>query len=140
MAKYTVREFCTSLGLETTGADYIGAGIFLKVLCEKGVAKEVDRINTSKSGKGRKSVVYDVPETFTLNVAAPVAAAPVEKVEEVQPVEEPVVEEVEAVEPVVVEAATEEVVEAVEEPVAAVVGPSYSYDEGDDDEDYADAA
>lgn len=139
MAKFTVREFCVSLGLETTGADYIGAGIFLKVLCEKGVAKEVDRINTSKSGKGRKSVVYEVPETFTLNVAAPVAAAPVEKVEEVQHVE-PVVEEVvEAVEPVV-EAATEEVVEEVGEPVAAVVGPSYSYDEGDDDEDFADAA
>lgn len=136
MAKFTVREFCVSLGLETTGADYIGAGIFLKVLCDRGVAKEVDRINTSKSGKGRKSVVYEVPESFTLSVAAPAAAPVVEKVEEVQP--EPVVEAV--VEPVV-EAVEEPVVESVEEPVAvaAAVG-SYSYDEGDDDEDYADAA
>lgn len=90
MARLTVREFAKRVGLGLEGADYIGAGVMLKVLQNRGIAKEVDRINTS--ARGRKSVVYDVPDEFVLTLDAVVeeVVAPVEEVV----VETPVVEEV----------------------------------------------
>jgi hypothetical protein len=68
MARLTTRDLCKNLGLGTSGTDYVGATIFLKILCEKGLVKEVDRIVTSNSGKGRRSVVYEIPEVISLRL------------------------------------------------------------------------
>lgn len=135
MAKLTVREFAKSVGLTTSGGDYIACTVMLKMLCDKGVAKEVDRISTSSSGRGRKSVVYEVPDqvTFGLDLVAATAPVPVaEKVETaVEATSEPVEAAVEAV---------EATVEAVEATVAVVedevVEQKFCYD----DEDEAEAA
>jgi len=99
MARLTTRDLCKNLGLGTSGTDYVGATIFLKILCEKGLVKEVDRIVTSNSGKGRRSVVYEIPEVISLRllssasivVPVPMAvAAPVVTVApEVQSVTDP---------------------------------------------------
>ena len=139
MAKMTVREFAKSVGLTTSGADYIACTVMLKVLCSKGVAKEVDRINTSASGRGRKSVVYEIPEQVSFGLdttaafAAPVAAEVVEPevsvVETVAETPEFTVEVVTKVTPV------EEVAEATVAVVEA--GENFCYD---DDEDEAEAA
>ncbi len=118
MAKLTVRDFAKSVGLTSSGGDYIACTVMLKMLAAKGVVKEVDRINTSASGRGRKSVVYEIPEQVSFNLDLVAAAAPTPVVEETV-VEETVVEEtVEAVEPAV--AVVEETVEAVEPAVAVV--------------------
>lgn len=108
MAKYTVREFAKTLGLETSGTDYVAMGVVLKLLCDKGIAKEVERINTS--ARGRKSVVYEVPDTIVLDMTA---VATVEEPEEqvVATVEEQVVEETVAEPEVVLEIKSETVVE-----------------------------
>jgi hypothetical protein len=139
MAKMTVREFAKSVGLTTSGADYIACTVMLKVLCSKGVAKEVDRINTSASGRGRKSVVYEIPEQVSFGLdttaafAAPVAA-------EVEP-EVSVVETGAETPEFTVEAVTKvtPVEEEVAEATVAVVeaGEKFCYD---DDEDEAEAA
>jgi len=133
MAKLTVREFAKSVGLTTSGGDYIACTVMLKMLASKGVVKEVDRINTSSSGRGRKSVVYEIPEqvSFNLDLTAAVAPAPTPVVEETV-VEETVVEEtVEAVEPAV--AVVEE--ETVAEPVAveAEAEQKFYYDDDEDE-------
>lgn len=46
--------------------DYNGAKILLRVLTSRGIAKEAGRI--SLTGKGRKQVVYEIPEEITLSV------------------------------------------------------------------------
>ena len=81
MSKLTVRDFARSVGLKEDGSDYIAATIFLKFLCRKGIAKEAYRINSSAIG--RKSVVFEVPETFTISLAQS-APAPVLVVAEAQ--------------------------------------------------------
>jgi hypothetical protein len=83
--RFTVRDFAKSVGLEPDGSDYIAATIMLKFLCRKGIAKEADRINTA--AKGRKSVVFEVPETFTISLQTP-QATPLVVVTPVAPVEE----------------------------------------------------
>lgn len=122
MPKYTVREFAKTLGLETKGTDYVAMGVVLKLLCDKGIAKEVERINTS--ARGRKSVVYEVPETIVLEMTA------------VATVEEPVEEQVVAT---VEEQVVEETVEVVAEPeVVLEIKPETVVEERgyyDDDED-----
>jgi len=145
MAKMTVREFAKSVGLTTSGGDYIACTVMLKMLCAKGVAKEVDRVSTSASGRGRKSVVYEIPEqvSFGLDLAAATAPDPVvEATEEVVETAEEVVEATEEVVEATVEA-TEEVVEATEEVVetaeVAVVEAEQKFCY-DDDEDEAEAA
>lgn len=141
MAKMTVREFAKSVGLATSGVDYIGCTVMLKMLCAKGVAKEVDRINTSASGRGRKSVVYEIPEQvqFGLDTVAAKAPDPV--------VETPVVEEVEVVTEVPVEVETPvavavaaPVVETVAATVEAVEEQKFSYDYDSDEDDDLEAA
>lgn len=136
MAKMTVREFAKSVGLATSGADYIACTVMLKMLCTKGVAKEVDRINTSASGRGRKSVVYEIPEQVSFGLdttaafaapAAPVAETVVEVVTEVANTPEFTVEVVSEVTPV----------EADEPVVAEATEQKFCYD---DDEDEAEAA
>jgi hypothetical protein len=129
MPKYTVREFAKSLGLETKGTDYVAMGVVLKLLCDKGIAKEVERINTSV--RGRKSVVYEVPETIVLEVP------PVATVEEVAETPETVETEVvvETVETdVVVE--TPETVETEVVETQMVVEERGYYDD-DEEEDLA---
>jgi hypothetical protein len=116
MARLTVREFANVVGLGSSGKDYVSATIILNFLCSQGVAKEVDRISTSQTGKGRKSVVYSVPENINFRLEN------VETVVEEMVTEEPVVvEETIAEEPVVVE--------------EAIAVQSVSYDFGDDDDD-----
>lgn len=124
MPKYTVREFAKTLGLDTKGTDYVAMGVVLKLLCDKGIAKEVERINTSV--RGRKSVVYEVPETIVLDLTPVVAETVVEK---------DVVDVVETVELVPVVAEVEDVVETVE--VAEEVVEERGYYDDDDEEDLA---
>ena len=66
MPRFTVREFAKTVGLEEVGPDYVGAGIMLKMLCKHGLAKEVDT-KTSISGKGRKSMVYELSDKIVLD-------------------------------------------------------------------------
>lgn len=49
--------------------DYNGAKTLLRMLANKGIAKEVDKI--SPKGKGRKMVVYEIPDEFTLSIKPP---------------------------------------------------------------------
>ena len=135
MAKMTVREFAKSVGLTTSGADYIASTVMLKVLVNKGVAKEVDRINTSASGRGRKSVVYEIPDEVRFSLDTVAAFAKPEPVA--------VVETAEATEVETAEVETAEVAEVEQAVVAtipveeAVVEQKFCYD---DDEDEAEAA
>ena len=76
MARLTTRDLCKNLGLGTSGTDYVGATIFIKILCEKGLVKEVDRIVTSNSGKGRRSVVYEIPEVISLRLLSSASIVP----------------------------------------------------------------
>lgn len=78
MARLTTKDLCKNLGLETKGTDYVGATIFLKILCEKGLVREVDRIVTSNSGKGRRSVVYEIPEVISLRLLSSASIVPME--------------------------------------------------------------
>lgn len=121
MARLTVREFANVVGLGSSGKDYVSATIILNFLCSQGVVKEVDRISTSKNGKGRKSVVYSIPENINFRLGNVTETV----------VEEPVTEEPVVVEETVVEETLSEPV-VVEETVTV---QSVSYDFGDDDED-----
>ena len=76
MARLTTKDLCKNLGLGTSGTDYVGATIFLKILCEKGLVNEVDRIVTSNSGKGRRSVVYEIPEVISLRLLSSASIVP----------------------------------------------------------------
>jgi hypothetical protein len=116
MARLTTRDLCKNLGLGTSGTDYVGATIFLKILCEKGLVKEVDRIVTSNSGKGRRSVVYEIPEVISLRLLSSASI--------VVPVPVPMA----VTAPVVTVAAPE--VQSVTDPTA-----SQQWTWGDDDED-----
>jgi hypothetical protein len=133
MAKMTVREFAKSVGLTTSGSDYIACTVMLKMLCGKGVAKEVDRINTS--ARGRKSVVYEIPEEvrFTLDTVAAVAPDPVVET----PVEAPVaVEAAVAVvdeAPVAVEAAVAVVEDEAPVAVENEAEQTFYYDDDEDE-------
>ena len=106
------------MGLEQSGADYLGASTLLKVLVRHGVAKDAGKVNSSR--RGRKSVVYDLPDPIVL---------PIPQMVEV-PATIPAKPEPEEV--------VEEVVEA-EEPVEAVLVSAepqqYTYDYGDEDDD-----
>lgn len=78
MPNMTVREFAKCIGLDTTGPDYVASGIMLKMLCRQGIAKEVGKINTSATG--RKSVVYELPDSVVLPISSYVAGSVVAKV------------------------------------------------------------
>lgn len=62
----TVKDFQRSMGLGKDTAGYIAALGMLRMLCEKGIAKEVARLHMGGERLGRKSVVYRVPTRFTL--------------------------------------------------------------------------
>lgn len=61
--RVTVSSLATQLGV-----DYGVANSLLKYMQLKGVAKEVDKVKTS--GKGKPSTVYEIPETFTIDLSA----------------------------------------------------------------------
>lgn len=67
MARFTSLEFMEALGLGYF--DYNGAKTLLRMLTKNGIAKEVDKI--SPKGKGRKMVVYEIPDEFTLSIKPP---------------------------------------------------------------------
>ena len=123
MPKFTVREFCVAMGLEQDGTDYLGAITLLKTLVKHGAAKEAGKVNASRMG--RKSVVYDVPDTIVLqipqNVAVPatIPPAPATIPEPVQEVQE------------------QETVGQVQEQETELepVGSGFTYDFGDEDDD-----
>ena len=54
--------------------DYNGAKILLRLLQKKGIAKEVGKI--SPTGRGRKMVVYELPEEISLGVVKPPDSVP----------------------------------------------------------------
>lgn len=100
------------MGLEQSGADYLGASTLLKVLVKHGVAKDAGKVNSSR--RGRKSVVYDLPDPIVLPI--------------------PQMVEVPATIPAKPE--PEEVVEEVVEAVLVSAEPQqYTYDYGDEDDD-----
>lgn len=114
MPRFTVREFCVAMGLEQDGTDYLGAITLLKTLVRHGAAKEAGKVNASRMG--RKSILYDVPDTIVLQIPQSVAVpatippAPATIPEPVQEVQEP---------------------ETVLEPVSS----GCTYDFGDEDDD-----
>jgi len=127
MPRFTVREFAKTVGLEEVGPDYVGAGIMLKMLCKHGLAKEVDKL-TSASGKGRKSMVYELSDKIVLdfgsmqtasNGFAPKVKKPKKQKEEIAPEVDvaPEVEEVTTEEVTTEEVTTEEVITQWEEEV-----------------------
>ena len=72
MARFTSLEFLEALGLSY--GDYNGAKILLRLLQKKGIAKEVGKI--SPTGRGRKMVVYELPEEISLGVVKPPDSVP----------------------------------------------------------------
>lgn len=112
MARFTSLEFMEALGLGYF--DYNGAKILLRLLQQKGIAKEVGKI--SPTGMGRKTKVYEIPEQITLNVTPP-AVMPLHPPKKKKP--KPVEEEAE----VKVEAAAQ-----------ATATGQYEYDEGWDED------
>jgi len=63
MRKVTVNQLAAQLGVE-----YVVAASLLKLLVSQGAATEAGKIKTSLSGKGKPSTVYEIPDTFTLNL------------------------------------------------------------------------
>lgn len=150
MARFTSLEFMEALGLGYF--DYNGAKILLRLLQKKGIAKEVGKI--SPTGKGRKVMVYDIPEEITLSVTPP-DVMPIHPPKKKKPKTEEIAEEApeeealaeETVEEVAEEAEIheDEVAEEVreeesEEPEGDLVEASageeakYEWDDGWDDE------
>ena len=62
----TVKDFQRTMGLGNETASYIAATVMLKMLVNRGIAKEVARLHTGGERLGRKSVVYRIPVQFTL--------------------------------------------------------------------------
>lgn len=111
MARFTSLEFMEALGLGYF--DYNGAKILLRLLQQKGIAKEVGKI--SPTGMGRKTKVYEIPEQITLSVTPP-AVMPTYPTKKKKP------------KPVEAETKTEVKVEAVATVTAA--DGQYDYDDG----------
>lgn len=57
---------------ERLGVDYVVASSLLKLMVSRGVAREVGKIKTSLTGKGKPSTVYEIPGEFTLSLSSPV--------------------------------------------------------------------
>lgn len=60
---------------ERLGVDYVVASSLLKLMVSRGAAKEVGKIKTSLTGKGKPSTVYEIPSEFTLSLSAPAVQA-----------------------------------------------------------------
>lgn len=125
MSRYTSLEFMEALGLDYS--DYNGATILLRLLASKGIAKEVDKI--SPTGKGRKMVVYELPDEITLSVTPPksIPSHPKKK-----PKKETAEETIEVA--TETEVAAQESIPAAETPVVASAESGVEWDDGYDDE------
>jgi predicted deacylase len=68
----TIKQLANEMGM-----DYIVAASLVKVMTSKGVAKAVGKLETPKGTKGKPSVTYEIPESFTLSLfsANPLAGA-----------------------------------------------------------------
>jgi len=73
--EFTVERVTAIQLAQRLGVDYVVAASLLKLMVSKGVAKEVGKVKTSLSGKGKPSTVYEIPGEFTLSLSAPVAQA-----------------------------------------------------------------
>ncbi len=58
---------------ERLGVDYVVASSLLKLMVSRGEAKEVGKIKTSLTGKGKPSTVYEIPGEFKLSLSVPAA-------------------------------------------------------------------
>lgn len=67
MARYTLREFATVVGLKTDQDGTIRSGIILKALCGLGLAKEVGK---KQGSTGRPAVVYEVQDPIVIPLGA----------------------------------------------------------------------
>jgi hypothetical protein len=63
----TTQEFADKLGV-----NYLIATGFIKLLREKGIAKETGS-RTPPSGKGKPALIYSIPAIITLNLSEEVA-------------------------------------------------------------------
>lgn len=70
--------------------DYNGAKILLRLLQKKGIAKEVGKI--SPTGRGRKMVVYELPEEISLGVVKPPDSVPSHPIRKKKPKSEEIPE------------------------------------------------
>lgn len=52
---------------ELLGTDYLTANTLAKFMVSRGAAKEVEK-RKSGSGKGKPSTVYELPESFTVEI------------------------------------------------------------------------
>lgn len=60
--KMTAKMLAAKLGL-----DYVGAKAFITVGEMMGAIKVAGSVHTSETGKGKPSVLYDIPDSFTVN-------------------------------------------------------------------------
>lgn len=58
------------------GVEYVVAASLLKLVVSTGQGKEVGKVKTSLSGKGKPSTVYEIPDTLTISLTS--GAAPAE--------------------------------------------------------------
>lgn len=60
------------------GVEYVVAASLLKLAVSTGQGKEVGKVKTSLTGKGKPSTVYEIPETLTISLkaSAPVVDEP----------------------------------------------------------------
>lgn len=135
MARFTSLEFMEALGLGYF--DYNGAKILLRLLQQKGIAKEVDKV--SRVGKGRKMTVYELPEEITIRVT-PTGNTPIHPPKKKRKKVEAVVAEASCDVATQSEISETLQVREVQEPVVETAVPEasgvreYEFDEGWDDD------
>lgn len=61
--RYTAKQFAQKMNL-----DYLAASALLKAAVATGQAREVDKIKTSLSGKGKPATVYEVSDVLSFQV------------------------------------------------------------------------
>lgn len=85
MARYTLKEFASVVGLKSDQDGTIRSGIILKALCGLGVAKEVGK---KQGSTGRPAVVYEVQDPIVIPLGAVQGLATKELAAEVAPSKE----------------------------------------------------
>lgn len=61
--RYTAKQFAQKMNI-----DYLTASILLKAAVATSQARQVDKIKTSLTGKGKPSTVYEVPDVLSFQV------------------------------------------------------------------------
>lgn len=78
MQRVTANQLASQLKVE-----YVVAASLLKLAVSTGQGKEVGKVKTSLSGKGKPSTVYEIPETLTISLSP--VSAPAETTEGNEP-------------------------------------------------------